>query len=73
MFQKETGNNYNLESTQAEGTSYRIAKKREKEKYPDIISANEENYRTIEAEQFYTNSTQLQVNFTNDVFETLDL
>ena len=72
LFQKETGNNYNLESTPAEGTSYRLAKS-DKEKYPDIICANEENYQKIQAEPFYTNSTQLQVNFTNDVFEALDL
>ncbi|MDD1633908.1 MAG: ribonucleoside triphosphate reductase, partial [Methylococcaceae bacterium] len=72
LFQKETGNNYNLESTPAEGTSYRLAKS-DKEKYPDIICANEENYQKIKAEPFYTNSTQLQVNFTNDVFEALDL
>ncbi|HDI02855.1 MAG TPA: ribonucleoside triphosphate reductase, partial [Candidatus Aenigmarchaeota archaeon] len=35
-FQEETGNNYNLEATPAEGTSYRLAKM-DKEKYPDII------------------------------------
>ena len=42
QFQKETGNNYNLESTPAEGTSYRLARI-DKGKYPDIICANEEN------------------------------
>jgi ribonucleoside-triphosphate reductase len=71
-FQKETGNNYNLESTPAEGTSYRLAKI-DKEKYHDIICANEEEYRDNKAEPFYTNSTQLPVNFTDDVFEALDL
>jgi len=70
QFQKETGNNYNLESTPAEGTSYRLARI-DKEKYTDIIcaTANEHNH----AEPFYTNSTQLPVNYTDDVFEALDL
>ncbi|MBU0545705.1 ribonucleoside triphosphate reductase [Patescibacteria group bacterium] len=70
-FQKETGNNYNLEATPAEGTSYRLAK-RDKEKFPDIICANETEYRKGAA-PFYTNSTQLPVNYTDDVFEALDL
>jgi ribonucleoside-triphosphate reductase len=72
LFQKETGNNYNLESTPAEGTSYRLARS-DKRKYPDIICANEDNYRNMKAEPFYTNSTQLPVNFTDDIFEALDL
>ncbi|MEW6332724.1 MAG: ribonucleoside triphosphate reductase [Thermodesulfobacteriota bacterium] len=71
-FQKETGNNYNLESTPAEGTSYRLAQS-DKRKYPDIVCANEEDCRNSKAEPFYTNSTQLPVNFTDDVFEALDL
>ncbi|MCK4476267.1 MAG: ribonucleoside triphosphate reductase [Methanophagales archaeon] len=70
-FQAETGNNYNLEATPAEGTSYRLAKK-DKEKYPKIICANEEEWKK-DAEPFYTNSTQLPVNYTEDVFEALDL
>ena len=70
-FQKETGNNYNLEATPAEGTSYRLALKDKKE-FPDIICANEEEYRKG-AEPFYTNSSQLPVNYTDDVFEALDL
>jgi ribonucleoside-triphosphate reductase len=69
-FQKETGNNYNLESTPAEGTSYRLAKI-DKEKYPDIITASEEKSKN--AEPFYTNSTQLPVDYTDDIFEALDL
>ncbi|MBI4633878.1 MAG: ribonucleoside triphosphate reductase [Deltaproteobacteria bacterium] len=71
-FQKETGNNYNLESTPAEGTSYRLAKI-DKEKYSEIICANEDKYTEIKAEPFYTNSTQLPVDFTDDIFEALDL
>ncbi len=70
-FQKETGNNYNLEATPAEGTSYRLAK-RDKEKFPEIVCANEAEYKKGAA-PFYTNSTQLPVNFTDDIFEALDL
>lgn len=69
-FQEETSNNYNLEATPAEGTSYRLAKI-DKEKYPDIICANEEAFKTGAA-PFYTNSTHLPVDFTDDIFETLD-
>ena len=70
-FQEETGNNYNLEATPAEGTSYRLAKI-DKTKYPDIICANEKEYKNG-AEPFYTNSTQLPVNYTDDIFEALEL
>ena len=70
-FQEETGNNYNLEATPAESTSYRLAKI-DKVKYPNIICANEEGYRKG-AEPFYTNSTQLPVNYTDDIFEVLEL
>jgi len=70
-FQEATDNNYNLEATPAESTSYRLARI-DKEKYPEIICANEEEYRKG-ASPFYTNSTQLPVNFTDDIFEALDL
>jgi len=70
-FQNETGNNYNLEATPGEGTSYRLAKI-DKGKYPEIICANEDACKKG-AEPFYTNSTQLPVNFTDDIFEVLDL
>ncbi len=72
QFQKETGNNYNLESTPAEGTSYRLAQI-DREKYPDIIFANDTAVKCHRAEPFYTNSTQLPVNQTDDIFEALDL
>jgi ribonucleoside-triphosphate reductase len=72
QFQRETGNNYNLESTPAEGTSYRLARI-DREKYPDIIFANDEQVKFHDAEPFYTNSTQLPVNHTDDIFEALDL
>ena len=71
-FQNETGNNYNLEATPAEGTSYRLAQI-DKKRYPDIISANNAEYCECKGEVFYTNSTQLPVNFTDDIFEALDL
>jgi ribonucleoside-triphosphate reductase len=71
-FQKNTENNYNLESTPAEGTSYRLAKI-DKVKYPDIICANDHVDSNDQKEPFYTNSTQLPVNFTEDIFEALDL
>jgi len=70
-FQEETGNNYNLEATPAEGTSYSLARK-DKEKYPDIICATK-NGDSSDMSDFYTNSTQLPVNFTDDIFEALDL
>ena len=70
-FQEETGNLYNLEATPAEGCSYRLALL-DKERFPDIICANEESYKRG-AEPFYTNSSQLPVNYTDDVFEALEL
>lgn len=63
--QEETGHYYNLEATPAEGTSYRLAKK-DKERYPDIITAGD-------AVPYYTNSSQLPVGCTDDIFETLEL
>ena len=63
--QDKTGHYYNLEATPAEGTSYRLAKK-DTERYPDIITAGE-------SVPYYTNSSQLPVGFTDDIFETLDL
>ena len=70
-FQKDTGNNYNLEATPAEGTSYRLALK-DKEYDKNIICANEEAYRNG-AEPYYTNSSQLPVTYTDDIFLALDL
>jgi ribonucleoside-triphosphate reductase len=70
-FQAETGHIYNLEATPAEGTSYRLARIDKKE-YPDILVANEEVVESG-AEPYYTNSTQLPVNYTDDLFEALRL
>lgn len=72
IFQKETGVMFNLEATPAEGTSYRLAML-DKKMYPEIICANEKAYQGKGAAPYYTNSTQLPVNFTDDIFEALDL
>jgi ribonucleoside-triphosphate reductase len=69
-FQKETDHMYNLEATPAEGTSYRLARI-DKRNYRDIIVANEKNVKTG-AEPFYTNSSQLPVDFEGDLFEALE-
>lgn len=65
-YQQETGQMFNLEATPAESTSYRLAQK-DRKKYKDIICQG------TEKEPYYTNSTQLPVNFTEDIFEALDL
>ncbi|MGE4384719.1 MAG: ribonucleoside triphosphate reductase [Endomicrobiaceae bacterium] len=70
-YQQETGNIYNLEATPAEGTSYRLAKI-DRTKYPDIIFANMDAVKENRP-PFYTNSTQLPVNYTDDLFEVLEL
>ncbi len=69
QFQEETGYYYNLEATPAEGAAYRFAKL-DNERYPDIRSANEGGNGS---KPFYTNSTQLPVNYTDDIFQVLDL
>ena len=69
--QQSTGNLYNLEATPAEGTAYRLAKI-DKEHYPDIICANEDDYRKG-TEPYYTNSSQLPVGYTDDFFQALEL
>lgn len=69
-FQEQTGNIYNLEATPAEGTSYRLARI-DKKKYPDIMAANEGQI-SKGAEPFYTNSSQLPVDFEGDLFEALE-
>jgi len=70
-YQGETGNIYNLEATPAEGTTYRFARV-DKKSFGRIISANEEESRNG-AEPYYTNSTQLPVGHTDDLFEALEL
>jgi len=63
-YQEQTGDLFNLEATPAESTSYRLAR-HDKEQFPDIITSGTN-------EPFYTNSSQLPVDYTADVFEALD-
>ena len=65
-FQEETGNLYNLEATPAEGTTYRFAKE-DKKRFPNILQAGQED------NIYYTNSSQIPVNHTEDPFEALYL
>ena len=62
-YQEETGHLYNLEATPAEGTSFRLAQ-RDRAMYPEIRTAGED-------EPYYTNSTQLPVGCTDDIFQAL--
>lgn len=64
-YQEETGHIYNLEATPAEGTSYRLARI-DKKKYPEIICSGDIEY-------YYTNSSQLPVGYSDDLFESLDM
>jgi len=68
QWQEKTGNLFNLEATPGEGTSYRMARL-DKELYPSIITANNSNNKN----SYYTNSTQLPVSYTTDLFHALDL
>jgi anaerobic ribonucleoside-triphosphate reductase len=70
-FQEETGCIYNLEATPAEGTSYRLARL-DKKRYRDIIFANQKQINSNRAEPFYTNSSQLPVDFAGDLFDALE-
>lgn len=70
-YQEETGNNYNLEATPAEGTTYRLAQL-DKASFPD--RAHFANGIGAEVKcPFYTNSSHLPVNYTDDLFELMDL
>jgi ribonucleoside-triphosphate reductase len=63
--QESTGHIYNLEATPAEGTSFRLARL-DRKHYPEIICSGDST-------PYYTNSTQLPVGYTDDLFEALDL
>ena len=63
-YQEKTGELFNLEATPAESTSYRLAS-HDKRQFPDIITSGEQD-------PYYTNSTQLPVNYTSDIFEAMD-
>lgn len=71
-FQNSTNHLYNLEATPAEGTSRRLAAI-DKKKYPDIVVANEDSGYKQGTAPYYTNSSQLPVNYTSDLFEALSL
>ncbi|HEY4494750.1 MAG TPA: ribonucleoside triphosphate reductase [Candidatus Paceibacterota bacterium] len=70
-YQKDTGNLFNLEASPAEGTAYRMALD-DKKRFGDIIVANDREVKEG-ADPFYTNSSHLPVNYTQDIFENLDL
>lgn len=69
-FQAETDNIYNLEATPAESTTYRFARI-DTVQYNDIITANQDGYKKG-AQPYYTNSTHLPVNYTDDIYEVLE-
>ena len=71
-FQGKTNHLYNLEATPAEGVTRRLSRI-DKDKYKDILVANEEAYQTGKVSPYYTNSSQLPVNYTSDLFEAMDL
>ncbi len=71
-YQRETGSIYNLEATPGEGTTYRFARE-DKKRFGRIIVANERAVRNDDAKPYYTNSSQLPVNYTDDIFEALEL
>lgn len=70
IFQKDTGNHYNLEATPAEGTGFRLANL-DRKRFGDVISTL--TCKTDKNIPIYTNSTQLPVNYSNDIFQVLDL
>ncbi|MBR1938730.1 MAG: ribonucleoside triphosphate reductase [Spirochaetales bacterium] len=65
-YQEQYGDLYNLEATPAESTAYRLAK-HDRERYPDIIAAGTKD------SPYYTNSSNLPVGFTDDIFEAMDI
>ena len=71
-FQGKSNHLYNLEATPAEGVTRRLSRI-DKDKYPEIMVANEKAVQAGKASPYYTNSTQLPVDFTDDIFEALDL
>jgi ribonucleoside-triphosphate reductase (formate) len=70
-YQEETDCIYNLEATPAEGTAYRLARL-DRKRYRDIVFANQKQINSHQAEPFYTNSSQLPVDFSGDLFEALE-
>jgi len=70
-YQEEDDQMYNLEATPAEGATYRFAKQ-DKLLFPDIIVANEAQYRENNAAPYYTNSSHFPVNYSTDIFDVLE-
>lgn len=62
--QVETGNLYNLEATPAEGATHRFARE-DRKRFPEIIQAGPPHAA------YYTNSSQLPVDFEGDIFEIM--
>lgn len=71
-YQEETDSMYNLEATPAEGTSYRLALK-DQDRFPEMVFANQKAVCEKIAKPYYTNSSQLPVGYTDDIFEALEL
>lgn len=67
IYQEEYGDLYNLEATPAESTTYRLAK-HDRAKWPDIRTAGNEGDTP-----YYTNSSHLPVDYTEDIFAALDI
>ncbi|WP_066715286.1 ribonucleoside triphosphate reductase [Clostridium sp. Marseille-P299] len=66
-YQEVYGDLYNLEATPAESTTYRLAK-HDRKRWPDIKTAGKAGDTP-----YYTNSSHLPVEFTDDVFSALDI
>lgn len=71
QYQVETGNNYNLEATPGEGTTRRFSHLDQAE-FGDRAQFANGKGKSVKV-PFYTNSTHLPVNYTDDIFELLDL
>ncbi|SFR76422.1 ribonucleoside triphosphate reductase [Anaeromicropila populeti] len=67
VYQVEYGDLFNLEATPAESTSYRLAK-HDKKRWPAIKTAGKKGDTP-----YYTNSSHLPVDFTEDIFSALDI
>lgn len=66
-YQEEYGDLYNLEATPAESTTYRLAK-HDRKYWSDIKTAGSEGDIP-----YYTNSSHLPVEYTEDIFSALDI
>ena len=66
-YQEEYGDLYNLEATPAESTTYRLAK-HDKKRWPAIKTAGKPGDTP-----YYTNSSHLPVDFSEDIFDALDI